>query len=75
MTKLHKDMCILLPPSLIIISRAKAFSGSYAEWKETWAGLFKAGFAGLRKPRVSVNADFRSDSFKKKFSRILFVRV
>ena len=36
----------------------------------TWAGLFKAKFVW---PRVSVESDFRFDSFKRKFSQIIFV--
>ena len=36
---------------------------------KSWSGFFKAG---LRYSRVSVKSDFRSDSFKTRFSRILF---
>ena len=34
-----------------------------------WTGLFEAG---LGQPRISVKLDFRSESFKRKFSTIFF---
>ena len=45
-------------------------SKSVVEQIITWAGLFKAKFEW---PRVSVESDFRFDSFKIKFSQIIFV--